>query len=167
MWIKDFLKEKLKEKIVNQKTCKDYTTWGIKVIWFFIQINGWFVLPIIFTNKWDYMHDQIQCTNKKIYYLEMFVAKSSIQKVEMMHISQLYVLSINIDGITRTIRERTENIIQILKVRQSRNVFFKPTILPKNEWKNSGFFCLKVLTSVLFVFWKNSRRIAKSPFEIN
>ena len=104
MWIKDFLKEKLKEKIVNQKTCKDYTTWGIKVIWFFIQINGWFVLPIIFTNKWDYMHDQIQCTNKKKYYLEMFVAKSSIQKVEMMHISQLYVLSINIDGITRTIR---------------------------------------------------------------
>ena len=40
----------------------------------------------------------------KKYYLEMFVAKSSIQKVEMMHISQLYVLSINIDGITRTIR---------------------------------------------------------------
>ena len=49
------------------------------------------------------MQDQIQCTYKK-YYHEMFVAKSSIQKVEMMHISQLYVLSINSDGITRTIR---------------------------------------------------------------
>ena len=46
----------------------------IKVTWFFIQINGWFVLPIVFTNKWDYMQDQIQCTYKKKCYLEMFVA---------------------------------------------------------------------------------------------
>ena len=29
--------------------------------------------------------------------------------------------------------------VYVLKVRQSRNVFFKPTILPKNEQTNSVF----------------------------
>ena len=32
-----------------------------------------------------------------------------------------------------------------LKVRQSHNGFFKPTILPKTEQTNSVFFCLTVL----------------------
>ena len=38
-----------------------------------------------------------------------------------------------------------------LKVRQSCNVFFKPTILPKSERTNSSFFCLTVLWSNCFV----------------
>ena len=46
-----------------------------------------------------------------------------------------------------------------LKVRQSRNVFFKPTILPKTEQTNSFFF--------LTILWLNEFEDSKSPFEIN
>ena len=59
-----------------------------------------------------------------------------------------------------------EYILKILKVRQSRNGFFKP-IFPKNEQMSSGFLPNSTICWILlFVFWKNSR-IPKSPFEIN
>ena len=48
-------------------------------------------------------------------------------------------------------------------VRQSRNVFFKPTILPKTE----QYFYLTVLWSNCFVRFLEESRIAKSPFEMN
>ena len=48
-----------------------------------------------------------------------------------------------------------------LNVRQSRNVFFKPTIFPKIERTNAFFDRI-----VSIVYWKNSR-IPKSPFAIN
>ena len=38
-----------------------------------------------------------------------------------------------------------------LKVRQSRNVFFKPTILPKNEKTNLFFLPLTELRRIVFV----------------
>ena len=53
-----------------------------------------------------------------------------------------------------------------LKVRQSCNVFFKPSILPKNKQTNSGFLpYITMIELFLLVFWKNSM-IAKSCFEI-
>ena len=57
-----------------------------------------------------------------------------------------------------------KSLLLTLKVRKSRNIFFKPTILTKNEQTNS--FLRKSTWIVLFTFWKNSR-LAKSPFKIN
>ena len=46
-------------------------------------------------------------------------------------------------------------------------MFFKPTILPKNELMNWVFFAWQYYDRIVsFIFWKNWR-IAKSPFEIN
>ena len=49
---------------------------------------------------------------------------------------------------------RPEQHLTLLKVRQSCNVFFKPTILPKSKCE-------------LFCLFRKNWRIAKSPFEIN
>ena len=53
--------------------------------------------------------------------------------------------------------------VRILKVRQNRNVFFKPTILPKNKRTNSGgILCLTARWQIVFdknfsfIFWKSS-----------
>ena len=57
----------------------------------------------------------------------------------------------------------------VLKVRQSCNIYFKLTIISKNEQMNSVFMpniLTALWSTVLFIYRKNSR-IAKSPFEIN
>ena len=55
-----------------------------------------------------------------------------------------------------------------LKVRQSRNVFFKPTILPKNERMILSFLPNSTTyDQIVFSIFRKNSRIAKSPFEIN
>ena len=55
----------------------------------------------------------------------------------------------------------------ILKVRQSRNDFFKPTILPKNERTNSTLLlCYLMSTCFRLFFWKKLKT-PKRHFEIN
>ena len=54
--------------------------------------------------------------------------------------------------------------ISKLKVRQSRKVFFKQTILPKNEWTNSLFFCLTVLWLNCFVHFLEEFEDSKKSF---
>ena len=68
---------------------------------------------------------------------------------------------------SKKLRSRYSSIVKkvkgkfgLLKVRQSRNVFFKATILPKNE-----FVFFLPINSTMNEFWKNSS-IPKSPFEI-
>ena len=51
-----------------------------------------------------------------------------------------------------------------LKVRQSRNGFFKPTILPKKEQTNSFFFCLTVLWTNSFVHFLEEFEDTKKSF---
>ena len=92
---------KFEKQTLNSKTCTIYniSRWSGSLFRLMVDLFCQLYSPI----------NGITCKTKynvhpKNYYLEMFVAKSSIQKVEMMHISQLYVLSINSDGITRTIR---------------------------------------------------------------
>ena len=57
-----------------------------------------------------------------------------------------------------------ENIgVVMLKVRQIRNDFFKPTFLPKNEKTNSTLLLVDLFS---FVFWKKVKT-PKGHFEIN
>ena len=51
----------------------------------------------------------------------------------------------------------------LLKVRQSRNDFFKPTFLPKNERTNSTLLLVDLFS---FIFWKKVKT-PKRHFEIN
>ena len=51
----------------------------------------------------------------------------------------------------------------MLKVRQIRNDFFKPTFLPKNEQTNSTLLLVDLFS---FVFWKKVKT-PKRHFEIN
>ena len=53
--------------------------------------------------------------------------------------------------------------VRALKVRQSRNGFFKLTFLPKNEQTNSTFLLVDLFS---FVFWKKVRT-QKRHFKIN
>ena len=53
--------------------------------------------------------------------------------------------------------------VYVLKVRQSHNIFFKPTILPKNELMN-GVFCLTVLWSNCFVHFLEEFEDRKKSF---
>ena len=51
----------------------------------------------------------------------------------------------------------------MLKIRQIRNDFIKPTFLPKNEWKNLTLLLVDLFS---FGFWKKVK-IPKRHFEIN
>ena len=55
------------------------------------------------------------------------------------------------------------NVNNLLKVRQIRNYFFKPTFLPKNERTNSSLLLIDLFS---FVFWKKVKT-PKRHFEIN
>ena len=56
-----------------------------------------------------------------------------------------------------------KKIKSLLKFRQIRNYFFKPTILPKNEQTNSTLLLVDLFS---FVFWKKVKT-PKRYFEIN
>ena len=53
--------------------------------------------------------------------------------------------------------------LSVVKVRQFRNDFFKPTFLPKNERRNSTLLLVDLIS---FVFWKKVKT-PKRLFEIN
>ena len=55
----------------------------------------------------------------------------------------------------------------LLKVRQSRNDFFKLTILPKHERTNMCFLLNSAMIELFRSFFLKNSRIAKSHFEIN
>jgi hypothetical protein len=77
--------------------------------------------------------------------------------------SQNIHLKIPLGGIQQL---RVPNFTQyetLLKVRQIRNDFFKPTFLPKNKQTNSTLLLVDLFS---FVFWKKGRT-PKRHFEIN
>ena len=65
------------------------------------------------------------------------------------------------------LHERMLNDKVLLKVRQSRNVSFKPTILPKNELINSGFFPnstkIELIHSFFGRIWGYQKVLLKLP----
>ena len=57
--------------------------------------------------------------------------------------------------------------LHYLKVWQSRNAFFKPRILPKNEQMDSVFLPNSTMIELFHSFFLEDLRVAKIPFEIN
>ena len=90
---------------------------------------------------------------------------SSIQKVKMMHISQLYVLSINIDGITKNRKYHTDTS-QNIKHQTCLQTFTLASMLQLSVtmmswvqvWVDLRLFTTQFSDKVLLDIWKLKER---------